>query len=125
MSKYSKEGFNMLLHFNSRASIFLSLAKVSCVEDHLSDDIPVVLTDFISVTPQILGNPELDSWPQFKGLSLRVTLIHVGNQSKHPGFFFFSIKSLILNKFIKLRFTITYHFIFPKLTITLSLVHKY
>ena len=61
MRKYSKEGFNMLLLFNYRASIFFSLAKVSCVEDHLSDDIPVVLTDFISVTPQILGNPELDS----------------------------------------------------------------
>ena len=78
------------------------------------------------VTPQILGNPELDLWSHVKGLTLRVTPIHIGNQSKHLNFFFFvSIKCLILNKFIKLRFTVTYYFIFPKPTITLSPVHKY
>ena len=45
---------------------------------------------------------------------------------KNPKFlFFFLIKPLILNKFIKLRFTITYYFTFSKPTITLSLVHKY
>ena len=79
-----------------------------------------------SVMPQILGNPKLDSWPQVKGLTLRVTLIHADNQLKHLGFFFsFSVKCLILNKFIELRFTITYYFTFPKPTITLSHVHKY
>ena len=41
------------------------------------------------VTPQILDNPKLDSWRQVKGLTLRVTPIHVDNQSKYPEFFIF------------------------------------
>ena len=51
--------------------------------------------------------------------------IHASNQLKHPTFFFsFSIKHLILNKFIKLRFVVTYYFTFPKPTITLSPIHE-
>ena len=87
------------------------------------------------VMPQILGNLELDSWAHVKGLTLNITPIHARSSRFDPKilgsleldliFFSFLIKHLILNKFIKLRFIVTYYFIFPKPTTTLFVVHKY
>ena len=67
------------------------------------------------VTPGQGFDPKGYSYPRWQSIKI-------------PWIFYFfsvSIKRLILNKFIKLRFIVTYYFTFPKPTITLSLVHKY
>ena len=64
----------------------------------------------------ILGNSKLDSLPQVKDYILRIILIQINQNNLnfilYIYIYIFLIKHLILNKFIKLRFTIIYYFIF-------------